>query len=118
MKKYYFVGIKGAGMSSLAIILNDLGYEVTGYDGDKRPKFTEENLIAKNIKIYYDDSYELTDEIVVHMPAINKEHPEIKRALEKGLEVLKYNEMLGVLTESQDTIALQEVMVKHLPLQW
>ena len=29
---YYFVGIKGSGMSSLASILFDLGYEVLGSD--------------------------------------------------------------------------------------
>ena len=31
--KYYLIGIKGAGMSALALLLNDLGYEVIGYDG-------------------------------------------------------------------------------------
>ena len=31
---YYFIGIKGAGMSALALILNDLGYEVLGYDDE------------------------------------------------------------------------------------
>ena len=29
---YYFVGIKGTGMSALALILHDLGYEVQGSD--------------------------------------------------------------------------------------
>ena len=29
---YYFVGIKGSGMSALACILFDLGYEVMGSD--------------------------------------------------------------------------------------
>ena len=32
---YYFIGIKGAGMSSLASIMYDLGYEVMGSDVDK-----------------------------------------------------------------------------------
>ena len=32
MSKYYFVGIKGSGMSSLAQVLHDLGNEVIGYD--------------------------------------------------------------------------------------
>ena len=29
---YYFIGIKGSGMSSLAQIMHDLGYKVTGSD--------------------------------------------------------------------------------------
>lgn len=34
--KYYFVGIKGSGMSALANILLDLGYEIGGVDYDKK----------------------------------------------------------------------------------
>jgi UDP-N-acetylmuramate-alanine ligase len=32
MTHYHFVGIKGAGMSSLAQIMHDLGHEVQGSD--------------------------------------------------------------------------------------
>ena len=41
---YYFIGIKGSGMSSLAQIMNDLGYKVTGSD---KPDhfFTEAGLV-------------------------------------------------------------------------
>ena len=31
-KKYFFVGIKGSGMSALAQVLADLGHEVEGSD--------------------------------------------------------------------------------------
>ena len=40
--KYYCIGIKGAGMSTLANILYDLGNEVEGYDDAKEYKFTME----------------------------------------------------------------------------
>lgn len=40
---YYFIGIKGSGMASLATILFDLGYEVAGSDIDKYI-FIEEEL--------------------------------------------------------------------------
>ena len=42
--KYYCIGIKGAGMSTLAQILYDLGNEVIGYDDATDYKFTEEGL--------------------------------------------------------------------------
>ena len=48
--KYFFVGIKGTGMSALAQVLKGLGYEVEGSD-KKDHFFTEEALIEKNIKI-------------------------------------------------------------------
>mgnify|MGYP006351656841 CR=1 FL=1 len=50
--KYYFIGIKGTGMSSLATIMHDLGNTIIGYDDYKDHKFTEDPLIKRNIKIY------------------------------------------------------------------
>ena len=52
---YYFIGIKGTGMSSLAIILKGLGYEVSGSDIDKH-FFTESGLIKNDIPFYVYDS--------------------------------------------------------------
>ena len=48
---YHFIGIKGAGMSSLAAIMKQLGYEVQGSDVDKH-YFTEVELIKNNIPIF------------------------------------------------------------------
>ena len=48
---YHFVGIKGAGMSSLAQIMKKLGYDVQGSDIDKH-FFTEQGLIENNINKY------------------------------------------------------------------
>ena len=48
---YYFVGIKGSGMASLAEILHDLGHEVAGSDIDKYI-FIEEELKRRGIPIY------------------------------------------------------------------
>lgn len=47
--KYYFIGIKGTGMSGLACILNDLGNTVIGYDDYKEHKFTENELELRNM---------------------------------------------------------------------
>ena len=49
--KYYLIGIKGAGMSALALLFDDLGYNVVGYDDAKDHRFTEDNLLERNIKI-------------------------------------------------------------------
>lgn len=48
---YYLIGIKGTGMSALAGILKDLGYEVKGSDNDNH-YFTEEGLKKKTSKFY------------------------------------------------------------------
>ena len=49
---YYFIGIKGTGMSSLACMLKDLGYEVCGSDLAKH-FFTEDVLVERNIPREY-----------------------------------------------------------------
>lgn len=52
MTHYHFVGIKGAGMSSLAQIMHDLGHEVQGSDIEKYV-FTEVALKIKELKYYH-----------------------------------------------------------------
>jgi UDP-N-acetylmuramate--alanine ligase len=104
--KYYLIGIKGSGMSSLAGILFDLGYEVCGYDDDSNYKYTEAPLIERGIKIYYDQSYPLKDEIVVYSPAFKPDHKEMIRANNLRLKTLIYNQMLGELTKVFETIAV------------
>lgn len=106
--KYYLVGIKGAGMSALALILNDLGYKVVGYDDNKSYQFTEAKLTERGIKIYTDSNSELDkNTVVVRSTAINEEkHPEILKAKELGLKIYEYHEMLGKLSSKFRSITI------------
>ncbi len=104
--KYYFIGIKGTGMSSLATILYDLGNKIIGYDDYKEHKWTEDELKLRNIKIFNDNTYNLTDEIVIYSAAFTSEHPELKRCMDKNLKTLKYNEAVGELTKQLKTICV------------
>ena len=105
--KYYMVGIKGAGLSALALILNDLGYEVVGYDDELSHQFTEDKLIERGIKIYTEANEVLDKEcIVVRSSAIKEEHPEIIKANELGLKIYEYHEMLGKLANIFELITV------------
>lgn len=105
--KYYCLGIKGAGMSTLANILYDLGNDVEGYDDVKEHKFTQEGLDKRNIKIYYDNTHPLEkDRIVTYSVALNQNHKELQRVRENGLKIVKYNEILGNITEMFDTVCV------------
>lgn len=107
MKKYYCIGIKGTGMSTLAQILSDLGNEVSGYDDATDYKFTQEGLDSRNIKIYYDQNHEIEkDTIVTYSVAFSKDHPEIKRVEELGLPIQKYNEIVGEIVDMFETIGV------------
>lgn len=121
--KYYCLGIKGAGMATLACILHDLGYEVSGYDDVKERKFTEEGLEKRNIKVYNDSNHILDkDLIVTHSVALPQDHKELVRAKSEGLEIKKYNEILGDITKQFNSICVSgthgkttiSAMIAHL----
>lgn len=105
--KYYCIGIKGTGMSTLAQILSDLGNEVSGYDDVKEHKFTQDGLEKRNIPIYYDQSHEIDkDTIVTYSVAFSKDHKEIKRVESLGLTIKKYNEIMGDIINMFESIGV------------
>ena len=94
--KYYCIGIKGTGLSTLAQILYDLGNEVSGYDDATGHKFTQDGLEKREIPIYYDQNHELdSDLIVTYSVAIGEDHPELERCRKKGLTIVKYHQVMA-----------------------
>ncbi len=105
--KYYCIGIKGTGMSTLAQILYDLGNEVRGYDDAKGHKFTQDGLEKRNIPIYYDHDHEIDkDTIVTYSVAFKEDHEEMKRVRKLGLTVKKYSELMGDVINMFETIGV------------
>ena len=105
--KYYCIGIKGTGMSTLAQILYDLGNEVSGYDDAKGHKFTQDGLEKRNIPIYYDRSHLMDkDTIVTYSVAFKEDHEEMKRVRKLGLTVKKYSELMGDVINMFETIGV------------
>ena len=104
--KYYLIGIKGTGMSTLAQILHDLGNEVSGYDDAKDFKFTQKGLDSRGIKIHYTPVDIEPDTIVSRTVAISDDHDEIKRVRELGFDIKRYDEIIGELTKQFNTIGI------------
>lgn len=103
---YYFIGIKGSGMSALAIILKQLGHMVSGSDLDKH-FFTEVGLIENNIPFYSYDKNNIKEGMtIIKGASIKEDNVELVRAKELGLEILEYNEMVGKLTHEFKTICI------------
>src|SRR3569833_335964 len=105
MKKIHFVGIKGAGTSALAQLYARMGYEVSGSDSQEI-FFTDELLSNAGIKYIATPSAERVEQVdlVCYSTAYGKDHVEIKRALELGIPVLTYSELLGKLTEERPSV--------------
>lgn len=103
---YFFVGIKGAGMSALAAIMHDLGYPVSGSDMEKH-FFTEKSLIERNIKFYpYNENNIKEGMTIIKGASIKEDHPEIKKAKQLNLEIINYEQMVGKLTKEYKTICI------------
>ncbi len=94
-KKIHFIGIGGVGMSGLALIMQALGYEVSGCDLTKS-KYTA-LLEEKGIKVYYGHSPSHVDsvDIVVYSSAIPQDNPELVKAKELGIWVIPRAQMLS-----------------------
>jgi len=105
--KYYCIGIKGAGMATLANLLHDLGHQVSGYDDVAEWKFTQAGLDERNIQIYNGGSCDLDkDTIVTFSRAFREDHPEIVRVRNLGCQLKAYNEIIGDLTKEFKTVSV------------
>ena len=105
-QKYHFVGIKGSGMSALALILHGEGFEVQGSDVGKY-FFTQQELENQNITILEFDADNITEDLtIIAGNAFNDDHPELVRARELGLEIYRYHDFIGGLIQNYTSIAV------------
>ena len=103
---YHFVGIKGTGMSALALILKDLGYEVQGSDIDKYT-FTQRGLEQAGIKILPFDADNIHEGLtIVKGNAFSDDQVEIKKANDMHLSVITYPELVGKLVDGYTSIGI------------
>lgn len=95
MTLFHFTGIKGSGMSSLAQILHDSNHQVQGSDVEKH-FFTEEPLRERGIQIFPFSADNIQEGMVVIVGnAFPDNHPEVEKAKELGVEVIRYHQFLG-----------------------
>ena len=102
----HLVGVGGAGMSSLAIILHDAGYLVTG--SDLAASSTVEDLRRRGIPVQVGHHAENVGSatFVIRSSAVPRSNPEVSFAASHGIPVLKHSEALGALTRVRRTVAV------------
>ena len=95
-KTYHFIGIKGSGMSALALMLHQMGYQVQGSDVDKY-YFTQRGLEQAGIKVLSFDEKNLSDqmEIIAGNAFKEENNVEVAYASKEGLPYKRYHEFLG-----------------------
>lgn len=102
----HFVGIGGIGMSGIAEILHNLGYQVTGSDMAESANI--QRLRASGIKIFlnhHPDNLKAASVLVVSS-AIQKDNPELIAAQARNIPIVPRAEMLAELMRLKWSIAV------------
>ena len=102
----HFVGIGGIGMSGIAEVMHNLGYEVQGSDIAEGP--TVERLRERGItvKIGHAASNVEGCAVVVTSTAVKRDNPEVAAAIEARIPVVRRAEMLAELMRLKKTVAV------------
>lgn len=95
IKRIHFVGIGGIGMSGIAEILWNQGFNISG--SDKSLSDVTERLQQLGMQVFEGHKEENVEgaDLVVYSSAVTLDNPEIKHALEKKIPIIKRSEMLA-----------------------
>jgi UDP-N-acetylmuramate--alanine ligase len=106
IRKIHFVGIGGIGMSGIAELLLNQGYEVSG--SDMQQSEITQNLAAMGARITEEhDAGNVKDaEVLIYSSAVTVDNVEVQEAHRKKIPVIKRAEMLGELMRLKYGIAI------------
>jgi UDP-N-acetylmuramate--alanine ligase len=102
----HFIGIGGIGMSGIAEVMHNLGYKVQGSDVSEG--YVIEGLRSRGIDVKIGHSADNLGDavVVVTSTAIKRGNPEVERALETRVPVVRRAEMLAELMRLKSTVAV------------
>jgi UDP-N-acetylmuramate--alanine ligase len=107
IKRVYFIGIGGIGMSALARYFREHGAMVNGYD--RAETELTGHLVREGMTIHYTDDVNLLDkdaELIVYTPAIPKDHGELNWYLNNSYPVYKRSDVLQWITKAMHAITV------------
>ncbi len=105
-RRVHFVGVGGIGMSGIAELLANLGYEVTG--SDQRRSAVTDRLATLGVRIDegHAAGHVVGAEVVVVSSAVKATNPEVLEAARRHIPVIPRAEMLAELMRLRFSIAV------------
>jgi UDP-N-acetylmuramate--alanine ligase len=102
----HFVGIGGIGMSGIAAVMKNLGYEVSG--SDSKESANTERLRAQGVTVFIGHKAENAAQagVVVVSSAIRNGNPETDAARARGVPIVRRAEMLAEIMRLKWTVAI------------
>jgi UDP-N-acetylmuramate--alanine ligase len=106
IRRLHFVGIGGAGMSGIAEVLMNQGYEITG--SDLSASVVTERLESLGAKVTIGHAANNVEgaNVVVVSSAIDKNNPEIEAAIAQRIPIIRRAEMLAELMRYRHAIVI------------
>lgn len=107
IKRVYFIGAGGIGMSAIARYFLHKKVVVNGYD--KTPTPLTQKLIEEGAAIHFEDSVALLDtkaDMVIYTPAIPKDHLEMNWYKHNGFTLFKRSDVLQIITRDMFSICI------------
>jgi UDP-N-acetylmuramate--alanine ligase len=106
IRRIHFVGIGGSGMSGIAEVLLNQGYEISGSDISASPSVRRLTEAGAEVFLGHSESNIENADVVVKSSAVTIENPEIASARERGIPVVRRAEMLAELMRYRHGIAI------------
>jgi UDP-N-acetylmuramate--alanine ligase len=105
-KHVHFVGIGGIGMSGIAELLLNLGYEVSGSDLKATHMTKRIAHLGGHVFIGHEREQIEDADVVVYSSAVDRSNPEIREAKERSIPVIPRAEMLAELMKLKYGVAV------------
>jgi UDP-N-acetylmuramate--alanine ligase len=107
----FFIGVAGTGMSAIAQYLAGIGKNCSGSDRyfiEGAYNETEEKLTAAGIACFVQDGSGITHktQLVVVSTAVEDTVPEVQKAKQLNIPIVKRSELLAIIAKSKKTIAV------------
>ncbi|UJF19610.1 UDP-N-acetylmuramate--L-alanine ligase [Vibrio sp. SS-MA-C1-2] len=106
VERIHFIGIGGAGMSGIAEVLANEGYQVSGSDIAKSSVTERLEFFGAEIMLGHQASNVLGASVVVTSTAIPQDNPEIVAAKKARIPIVRRAEMLAELMRYRHSIAV------------
>jgi UDP-N-acetylmuramate--alanine ligase len=106
MKHIHFIGIGGSGLSAIARLLKESGYEVTGSDRSLSPFAVDLQNNGITVYVGHDPKNIIGADEVIRSSAIGDDNSEVQAAQRAGIPVYKRADFLGQLMAQKTGIAV------------
>ncbi len=104
--RIHMVGIGGSGMSGIAEVLLNLGYEISGSDMSSGPGLSRLKNLGARVFTGHRTENLGNAQVMVKSTAIRDDNPEVRAAREAGIPVIPRAEMLAELMRLKTGIAV------------